>query len=114
MVRGERQRRTCTTFRGNLTYRRSTRSFTAYVPTSCHDAKARASYGDKIVSTLSDAERATLGAIGHRLGRKVLAEVATIARPDTILTWYRKLVARKFSGSQDHEWLGNNQRDSIP
>jgi hypothetical protein len=46
---------------------------------------------------LSDAERATLGEIGHRLGRKVLAEVATIARPDTILAWYRKLVARTFS-----------------
>src|SRR5258705_9845222 len=49
---------------------------------------------------LSDAERATLGEIGHRLGRKVLAEVATIARPDTILAWYRKLVAHKFDGSQ--------------
>ena len=34
---------------------------------------------------LSDAERATLGEIGHRLGRKLLAEVATVARPDTIL-----------------------------
>jgi hypothetical protein len=33
---------------------------------------------------LSDADRATLGEIGHRLGRKVLAEVATVARPDTI------------------------------
>jgi hypothetical protein len=42
---------------------------------------------------LSDAERATLGEIGHRLGRKVLGEVATVARPDTILAWYRKLVA---------------------
>jgi hypothetical protein len=39
---------------------------------------------------LSDAERATLGEIGHRLGRKVLGEVATVARPDTILAWYRK------------------------
>jgi len=29
---------------------------------------------------LSDAERATLGEIGHRLGRKVLAKVATVAR----------------------------------
>src|SRR5438067_1034527 len=28
---------------------------------------------------LSDAERATLGEIGHRLGRKVLGEVATVA-----------------------------------
>jgi putative transposase len=49
---------------------------------------------------LSDAERATLGEIGHRLGRKVLGEVATVARPDTVLGWYRKLVARKFDGSK--------------
>jgi hypothetical protein len=34
---------------------------------------------------LSDAERAMLGKIGHRLGRQALAEVATVARPDTIL-----------------------------
>jgi hypothetical protein len=33
----------------------------------------------------SDAERASLGEIGNRLGRKALAEVATIARPDTVL-----------------------------
>ena len=49
---------------------------------------------------LSDAERATLAEIGHRLGRKVLGEVANVARPDTILAWYRKLVARKFDGSK--------------
>ena len=55
---------------------------------------------------LSDAERATLGEIGHRLGRKVLAEVATVARPDTILAWYRKLVDRKFSGSQARQGPG--------
>src|SRR4029450_2154180 len=48
---------------------------------------------------LSDAARKTLGEIGHRLGRRVLADVATVARPDTILGWYRKLVARKFDGS---------------
>jgi putative transposase len=49
---------------------------------------------------LSDAERATLAEIGHRLGRRVLGEVANVARPDTILAWYRKLVARKFDGSK--------------
>src|SRR6195256_6379524 len=49
---------------------------------------------------LSDTERGALGEIGHRLGRKVLADVATIARPGTILGWYRKLVARKFDGSK--------------
>ena len=43
---------------------------------------------------LSDAERATLGEIGHRLGRQVLGEVANVARPETILAWYRKLVVR--------------------
>jgi putative transposase len=48
----------------------------------------------------SDAERGVLGEIGHRLGRKALADVATIARPDTILGWYRKLIARKFDGSK--------------
>jgi hypothetical protein len=49
---------------------------------------------------LSDAERGVLGKIGHRLGRKVFADVATIAQPETILGWYRKLVARKFDGSK--------------
>jgi putative transposase len=49
---------------------------------------------------LSDAERASLGEIGHRLGRRALAEVATVARPETILAWYRRLVARKFDGSR--------------
>ena len=48
---------------------------------------------------LPDAERGVLGEIGHRLGRKVLADVAAVAQPDTILGWYRKLVARKFDGS---------------
>ena len=41
---------------------------------------------------LSDSERATLAEIGKRLGRKALREVACVARPDTILAWYRKLM----------------------
>jgi putative transposase len=55
---------------------------------------------------LSDAERKALGAVGHRLGRKALADVATIARPDTILGWYRKLVIRKFDGSKVRRYPG--------
>ena len=51
-------------------------------------------------------ERATLGEIGHRLGRKVLGKVANVARPDTILAWYRKLVARKFDGSKARQGPG--------
>ena len=49
---------------------------------------------------LSDAERITLAEIGHRLGRKAFEEVAQLVRPDTILRWYRKLIARKFDGSK--------------
>src|SRR5215471_15656412 len=49
---------------------------------------------------LSDAERSTLAEIGKRLGRKALAQVASVAKPDTILAWYRKLIAHKFDGSQ--------------
>ena len=55
---------------------------------------------------LSDAERATLGEIGYRLGRKVLGDVATVAQPDTILAGYRKLVARKFDGSKARQGPG--------
>jgi putative transposase len=55
---------------------------------------------------LSDVERAMLGEFGHRLGRKALADVATMAKPDTILGWYRKLVARKFDGSKARRGAG--------
>jgi putative transposase len=40
---------------------------------------------------LSDPERVTLAEIGKRLGRKALRDVACVAKPDTILGWYRRL-----------------------
>src|ERR1700676_3042229 len=39
---------------------------------------------------LSDPERFTLAEIGRRLGRKELQQVACVAKPDTILAWYRR------------------------
>ena len=47
---------------------------------------------------LTDGERRTLAHIGKPLGRKALAEVANVVRPDTTLAWHRRLVARKFDG----------------
>jgi len=44
---------------------------------------------------LSDPERSTLAEIAKRLGRGQLAEVACVAKPETILAWYRRLIARK-------------------
>ncbi len=55
---------------------------------------------------LSDSDRATLAEIGHRLGHRALEDVANAAKPDTILGWYRKLVARKFDGSKRHRYPG--------
>src|SRR5260370_22850654 len=45
------------------------------------------------------AERRKVAILGKKLGRKALAEMATIATPDTILRWYRELVAKKYDGS---------------
>jgi putative transposase len=49
---------------------------------------------------LSDAEKATLAEIAHRLGRKALEELSAVEKPDTLLAWYRKLIANKFDGSK--------------
>src|SRR6516162_6840123 len=56
---------------------------------------------------LSDAERSTLAEIAKRLGRKALKDIARVAKPDTILDWYRCLVAQKFDGSQHRAYPGH-------
>ena len=55
---------------------------------------------------LTDPQRATLAAIGKRLGRQALAHVASVAQPETILAWYRKLIAQKFDGSKHRAYPG--------
>jgi transposase InsO family protein len=46
---------------------------------------------------LTDYQRRRLAAKGHRLGRRVLRQVATIVTPDTILRCNRQLIARKWT-----------------
>jgi putative transposase len=48
---------------------------------------------------LNDGQRRRLAAKAKGLGRRVLAEVATIVTPETLLTWHRKLIALKYDGS---------------
>ena len=55
---------------------------------------------------LSDPERATLAEIAKRVGRKALAQIACVAKPDTILGWCRRLVAAKFDGSKRRSYPG--------
>src|SRR5258706_12248415 len=54
----------------------------------------------------TDPERSTLAEIGKRLGRKALKQVACVAKPDTILAWYRRLIAEKFDGSKQRSYPG--------
>src|SRR5215467_6703604 len=60
---------------------------------------------------LSHAEKATLAEIAHRLGRNALDELAAVARPDTLLAWYRKLIANKFDGSMYRKACGRPRVD---
>lgn len=49
---------------------------------------------------MNDADRRTLAEVGKKLGKQALKELGSIVSPDTILGWYRKLVAKKFDGSK--------------
>jgi hypothetical protein len=44
---------------------------------------------DQGLSAALKGEKATLAEIAQRLGRKALEELAAVAKPDTLLVWYR-------------------------
>jgi len=48
---------------------------------------------------LNDDQRRRLASKAKRLGRKMLAAVATIVTPETLMAWHRKLIAQKYDGS---------------
>ena len=47
----------------------------------------------------TDEQRRRLAVKGRVLGRRVLGELAGLVTPDTILRWYRELIASKYDGS---------------
>ena len=47
----------------------------------------------------TDDQRRRLAARAKKLGRKVLAQVATVVTPETLLAWHRRLIAKKYDGS---------------
>jgi putative transposase len=55
---------------------------------------------------LSDAERSTLAKIAKRQGRKAVKDIARVAKPDTLLGWYRRLVTQKFDASRYRAYPG--------
>src|SRR2546426_4763636 len=55
---------------------------------------------------LSDTERRRLAKLAHPLGCKRLKHLATLATPDTLMRWYKRLIADKFDGSKTRKELG--------
>ena len=47
----------------------------------------------------NDDQRRRLAMRAKALGRKILAEVATLVTPETLLAWHRKLIAQKHDGT---------------
>jgi putative transposase len=60
---------------------------------------------------LTDAERRLLAEKAKPLGRRGLAQLSSIATPETILRWYRDLIAAKYDGSHERRSPG---RPSTP
>jgi putative transposase len=47
----------------------------------------------------SDDQRRRLAVEAKKLSRKILAQIATVVTPETLLAWHRKLVAKKYDVS---------------
>ena len=55
---------------------------------------------------LADNDRKALAELGQQLGKKALEEIATIAKPDTILAWHRTLADQQVDASEPHTCVG--------
>jgi len=58
----------------------------------------REQIGDRRLRFSND-QRRRLASKAKKIGRKMLAQVATIVTPETLLAWHRKLIAQKYDGS---------------
>ena len=64
-----------------------------------------AKLGDRPIQ-FTDAERRRLAALAFPISRKRLKSLTTLATPDTLMRWYKQLVAQKFDGSLKRNKLG--------
>jgi len=62
---------------------------------------------------LTDAERTTLAELGQKLGKKALAEVATIVQPETILAWHRTGISPTDESTPPRKSVGRPRIDPV-
>jgi len=62
---------------------------------------------------LIDAERKTLAEMGQKLGKKALAEIATIAQPETILAWHRTRLPQTDDSAPPRKSVGRPRIDPL-
>jgi hypothetical protein len=60
---------------------------------------------------LTDSDRKALAELGQQLGKKALAEIATVAMPDTILAWHRQCADPKVDPSTAPKSVGRPRID---
>src|SRR5712691_11162372 len=60
---------------------------------------------------LTDSERQELAELGTKLGKKTLAEIATVAKADTILAWNRTFADQQPTTSQPPKCVGRPRVD---
>ena len=60
---------------------------------------------------LTDSERKVLADIGQQLGKKALDEIATVAKPNTILAWHRTFVDQRIDSPEPHKPVGRPRVD---
>lgn len=60
---------------------------------------------------LNNYERIRLAKIGKRMGLKALKDIACIVKPETIMKWFRELMAKKFDGSVNRKKTGRPRID---
>ena len=59
----------------------------------------------------TDDQRHRLALKGKALGRAILNELGAIVTPDTILRWYRDMIAKKYDGSKKRKGPGRPKTD---
>ena len=58
---------------------------------------------------LTNSQRMRVAAKGKRLNRKMLEHCTELFTPDTIMRWFRELVAQKYDGSENRTSPGRPQ-----